>query len=404
MGGKGILVQNDGTDRRTAHTRRGAGGPRRSRAPRRALAAGLVAAIALLAPAAATAAKKGPPGFYGVSSSGALDDSDLSRMGKARVGTLRLMFNWGEIQPTAGGPYDFAATDRVVALAARNRVRLLPFLYGTPPWARNCAGVPADRCDRVDPLQSAAGKDGWPKFVAALVARYGPNGTFWTTGGVQSTLGPGPAPVSPIRRWQIWNEVNSELFFQPSATPAAYERLLRSSSGAIRAVDPRAKVVLAGLFYSPAQGIRMPKFLDRLYRIRGAKNLFDAVAVHPYSPDLRGMTLQMDQARQVMRRRKDGAGRLVVSELGWGSRNQGNRGSSLYKGPKGQRKMLQQAYRLLTAERRRYKLDALLWFSWRDVPAGSAGNCLLCESFGLLSSDGRRKPALGAFTRFTGGR
>jgi hypothetical protein len=359
-----------------------------------------VTALALACGAAPGRATAPPPGFFGVTTSTTLTDQDMKRMGKAEVGTLRVMFNWGEIQPSPSGGYNFAATDRLVALAARNGVRLLPFFYGTPEWARNCSGVPARLCDRVDPLRSAAGRQGWPKFVAAVVGRYGGNGTFWASGGIEQVLGPGPSAALPIGRWQVWNEVNSQTFFQPKPSPKRYRALLESTSAAIRSADPSASVVLAGLFATPPRGQTMTRFLSGLYRISGTASLFDAVALHPYSPDLRGMALQIESARTVMRRAGDAKGRLLVTELGWGSAKRGGRGSGLYKGPRGQRKMLGSAFKLLAAKRKRYRLDAVLWFSWRDLPRGAAGNCLLCESFGLLRSNGKAKPAFGAFARF----
>ena len=262
----------------------------------------------------------------------------------------------------------------------------------------NCTGVPASYCDRVDPLRGSAGRTGWPAFAAALTARYGPTGSFWSNS--SDTFNP---PFKPISRWQVWNEPNSSTFFRPSPTPQAYYQLLSTTVGAIRSVDPSARIVLGGLFGTPPNGTSMPRFLDRLYRIKGAKSLFDAVAVHPYSPDLAGITLQLEQAREVMRKRKDSRTPLTLTEIGWSSQRKGKRGSSLYKGIKGQRSILKSSFKLLTAKRKRYRVDGVSWFSWRDLPQGQGGACLLCESFGLLRADSSAKPAMGAFTRFTGG-
>lgn len=324
-------------------------------------------------------------------------------MGRAGVGTLRVMFNWGEIQPIQDGPYDFADTDRIAAVAAANGIRLEPFLYGTPGWARDCSGVPAAYCDRVDPLRSAAGWDGWPKFAAAIAARYGSRGTFWSSGQFRLPPGSAAAPALPIIRVQVWNEANSATFFRPTPSATAYHRLLAVTAGAIRGADPEARIVLAGMFYSPPSGVKMPKFLDQLFRISGARSLFDYVAIHPYAPSVEGIEIQIKQARRVMRRRGAAKMRMLITELGWGSAKRKGRGP-LYKGSKGQARMLRSAFRMILGERKRHRIDGLFWFSWRDLPAGTAGQCILCESFGLLRAGGGSKPSLRAYARFTGGR
>jgi hypothetical protein len=335
-------------------------------------------------------------------------EADFARMARAKVGSARVMFNWGHVEPSPG-TYDWSETDRIVAYAALHRIPLLPFLYGTPDWARDCSGVPPRLCDRVSPLRSAQGRERWPLFVRALAERYSPGGTLWSATIVEQILGPllggGPPPNFPITRWQVWNEPNSGTFFQPSPTPAAYHALLASTAGAIRAVDPSANIVMAGLFGTPPRGQPLPRFLDRMYRIPGARNLFDAVAVHPYSATSAGIIAQLEAARGVMRKRGDKRGRLLLTELGWGSRKppKKKRRTSLYKGPKGQSKMLRSSFKLLTAKRRKYRIDGLYWFSWRDAAAGGGGNCLLCESFGLLSAGSAAKPAFAAYRSFTGG-
>ena len=76
--------------------------------------------------------------------------------------------------------------------------------------------------------------------------------------------------------WQIWNEPNTSTWpIQPFAK--TYVALVRAARTAISRVDPGAKVVLAG----------MPNYswhdLETIYRVRGARRLFDVVAIHPYT-------------------------------------------------------------------------------------------------------------------------
>jgi hypothetical protein len=91
---------------------------------------------------------------------------------------------------------------------------------------------------------------------------------------------------------------------------------------------------------------------------------------------------------------------VYLTELGWGS---GSGKSNLYKGVKGQAKMLRAAFKFARKNKRRYGIAGVDWFSWRDIPANMSGNCVLCTSFGLLNLDHSPKPSYGAFTSFTGG-
>jgi hypothetical protein len=359
----------------------------------------VAAAITVLAGLAFAGTTPAPAGassqFFGVTTTASPTNTDLERMGRARVGVLRHPFSWDELQPIQGGPYNFAELDRIVAGAASQGVTVVPFLFGTPAWARNCAGVPAFYCDRVTPLASAQGSAGWTALLQALVARYGPRGTLWS----DSTDAHSP-PYVPIRKWQIWNEPNSPKYLRPRPTPGAYFALLKASARAIHSQDPSAQIMLGGLYGTPPKpGISMWRFLDRLYRYKGAKKLFDEVALHPYSPNIGGITAQLRRGKKVIRDHRDRA-KMVLTELGWGS---GAGHSSLYRGLGGQSAMLTAAFKFSLRARKRFGVAGVDWFSWRDLPPGAGGNCDLCESFGLLNMNYAAKPALAAFTTFTGG-
>jgi polysaccharide biosynthesis protein PslG len=340
------------------------------------------------------------PQFLGVTPAPQLPtDQDIQRMGSARVGTMRFMLNWGQVEPVQGAGYNFSEIDRVIAGAAQQGITVLPFVYGTPPWARNCAGVPASACDRVSPLTTPQGRQGWANFLAAAVARYGPKGTLWTN--PSDAFSP---PFRPVTRWQIWSEPNSPNFFRPRVSPKAYKQLLSLSVSTIRGADPGATFVLGGMFATPPKpGMSMRKFLDRLYGLKGVKALFDAVALHPYAPNVAGIRAQLVLGRQVMNEHHDSKTRVEVTEIGWGSATHGPGGRGLFKGVAGQASLLKQSFKFLLKNRKRFKIVGVDWFSWKDIGAGQAGFCILCESFGLLNADSSAKPSLAAFASFTGG-
>ncbi len=152
-----------------------------------------------LAPMSAPAQAKGPAGFFGVTSSSAATNADLQRMGAARVGVLRQPFGWAGLEPNPGS-YNFADTDRVVANAASQGITMRPFIYGTPSWARNCAGVPAAFCDRVTPLRSASGRSRWPALMRAL-DRELPQ-LINVIRGDMSIVGPRPEQVELVERYE----------------------------------------------------------------------------------------------------------------------------------------------------------------------------------------------------------
>ena len=279
---------------------------------------------------AGTAQAAVPAEFYGVTPQRPLGSADVDRMGQAQVGTLRFEVSWALIDPTsAPGDYNWAATDALVADAARNGIELLPFVYSTPTWVateldrHNCSGA---ECYPFAPRSTPA-KRAWETFLRDLVLRYGPNGEFWT---LNPTL-----PRDEIRTWQLWNEQNSPSFYKPKPKAKAYAKLLDAASRGIRSADGGAEIVLGGMFGTPLggrkPGISAWRFLEGLYNVKGAKKNFDGVAPHPYAAKLKKVKAQVNLIRDEMRAGRDRNADLWITELGWGSggpKNPLNRGPS----------------------------------------------------------------------------
>ena len=86
-----------------------------------ALAALIGALIAAAAVPRAEAAV--PPSFYGVVPQTPVDASDFERMGKGQVGTVRILFAWNTVDPTAApADYDWGTLDSIVTNADRKSV------------------------------------------------------------------------------------------------------------------------------------------------------------------------------------------------------------------------------------------------------------------------------------------
>jgi hypothetical protein len=352
---------------------------------------------ALTAPSMAQAL---PPAFFGIAPQTPLSDTDASYMKAGRIGSVRWPVNWATVQPTAKGGYDWSSVDPAVEAAARHGLTVLPFLYGTPRWV---AAKPTTL-----PISGRARK-AWLAFVTAAVARYGPEGEFWNlhapaVAGV-NYMPAIPLPL-PIRSWQIWNEANFFYFAYP-VSPSRYARLLKPTYGAIKAVDPTAKVILSGLFGNPDEngkrGMDSVKFLKALYRVPGIKTDFDAIALHPYAFHVDVLEELTEEVREVVLENHDPAAGLYVTEMGWGSQNDPNV-VAFEQGIQGQARELRKAYGYLIANRNRLNLKGTYWYSWKDNLEYTA--CSFCDSVGLFRAGPRfhPKPAWRVFVALTGGR
>jgi hypothetical protein len=349
------------------------------------LAAALSAALLLKDPSGAQAL---PRGFFGIVPQTTIGVRDTARMRAGGVETMRVMVSWGAVQPSPSGDYDWSGLDKTVALAAEERIEILPFLISTPGWLA--------RDFRVLPVENARQRRAWAAFVSAAVERYGSRGEFWAEHGPISKE---PLPKLPIRAWQIWNEENFFYFAKPPS-PTRYARLLALTDRAMHRGDPRAELVLGGLFgdpgQSPPRAWDATDFLDRLYRA-GAKAHFDAVALHPYAADTATLRTLVEGVRAAMRRHGDGGAGLYLTELGWGSQNDPEV-VSFEVGLRGQARQLRGAYRYLIANHRRLGLRQVDWFTWKD----RQGSCTFCDSAGLFhrGTSFRPKPAWRAFVSF----
>ena len=336
-----------------------------------------------------------PSAYIGISPQTPLHRHDLRLMRRTGVGSLRFLIYWSQSEP-APGVFDWAATDAFLISTSRYGFERLPVIWGSPSWvartprASRCRFTAA-RCSALQmPVHSLAQRRAWSRFLRALVARYGPSGTFWK-------LHP-ELRRDPIRTWQIWNEENDHRFAEASVR--GYAALLRGSAPAIRSVDPDAQIVLGGLYATPRikPSLDATIFLSRLYRHKGIKGLFDGVGLHPYAADPSLMAADISALRAVMRSHGEGHKGLYITEFGWGSQTRAAGGDKFERGPAVQAKYVKSAWEILLANRRRWNLRAAYWFTWQDIPAASTP-CDFCDSAGLLGLDGEPKAALGHFAQ-----
>lgn len=350
-----------------------------------------LSAVALVVGGCGGSGEPPPPrSFFGITPQLPPSEADAARMHEAGIGTVRWSIGWNEVQPQPEGEYQWDAIDPVVATLAKHHLAMLADLGGTPEWV----GEPTEL-----PVETEQQRDGWRAFVEAAAERYGPGGEFWLEHGPRSAE---PLPRDPVREWQVWNEANFFYFAEP-VSPRRYATLVENTHDALSEVDPRAKLILSGLFANPPEepprGMPAVRFLGRLYE-EGLKGDFDGIALHPYARDTERLEEFTQAFREVAEENGDSGVGLYLTEMGWGSQSESE--DSFEKGPEGQADELTAAYDYLMSERRDLNLKAVYWFSWKDL----AGSCDFCDSVGLFEEgEGfKPKPAWEAFLEVTGGR
>lgn len=324
----------------------------------RALLATLAAVLALVSTGTAEA---GNPRF-GLSSGGTLrwlspDELawELDRYVELGAQWVRMDFVWWELEPEQG-VFDWSRHDRVVEAAAERGLSVLGVIAYTPAWAR-----PGGTTNKHPPTNL----EDYASAVRQVVEHYAPMG---------------------VRHWELWNEPNLWRFWEPCPEVARYTEMLRLGYDAVKAADPEAFVVSAGLSPAADNGcdIAPRSFLSGMYA-NGVGGYFDALGHHPYSfPAYPGEPFEWSawhqmigatpSLRSIMEDSGDGGKPVWATE--WGARI----GSV---DEETQAAMLTQAYGLFGS----YPWAGPLFvYTYRNA-----------DSFGLLRSDYSPRPAWFAY-------
>jgi hypothetical protein len=304
---------------------------------------------------------------------------DYRLMHRGGAGVQRLVVAWVGLQPS-DGPIDWSSMDADIASAASSYVRTVPVLTATPRWVTGCK-VPSDKyCYSIPPVWTVKARRAWKTFVHAMVARYGPNGQFWSE---HPEL-----PRRPIHAWEIWNEPNLAGFFTPAPSPTQYAHLLKITATAVHTADPSARLVLGGLA-TGAKGGNMPalEFVRKLTAIPGVNHNLDVISIHPYMGTIGQIRPVVGRMGHFVRRLPGHHG-YWVTELGWSSEGPDGK---LKRGPGGQARLVQRTFNLFVDKKRPWGLTRVFYFTWKDgiyCHPGCWGNAA-----GLRYQDSRPKPA-----------
>ncbi|MBI4788413.1 MAG: cellulase family glycosylhydrolase [Chloroflexi bacterium] len=186
-------------------------------------------------------------------------DRDLELAKEAGFTWVKQTFAWRDIEGAAKGALDWSRADIAVNLANTKGIDLLARVDNAPDWA-------APGCYNAErkTMGPALNTQDWIDFLSAFAARY----------------------KGRIRAYEIWNEPNlAREWCSRRPNAAEYAALLKVSYQTIKAVDPNAMIVSAGLTLTTQQNSEaMPDtvFLDQMYAaMKGdSSGYFDVLGVH----------------------------------------------------------------------------------------------------------------------------
>ena len=249
-----------------------------------------IAAALLIAPTASAAPRTygdrlGSHSMLYLNSTPAHQEALFQAAAESNLRHLRMDFALGLVFQRDGA--DFTAVDRIDALAARYRVRVLAVLTEIPWFIADCGNLPWTHMGRCPPARVHEAT--WREMVFRVVRR-----------------------ARNIRHWQLGNEPNDVRTFV--GTPADYARWAALAADGIRAARPQARIASGGFSY-----------LDRPFIaavLHDAANplirRIDVATVHVRGA-LRSLRGAVERARAFFRR-SGFAGRLWVTESGYPSR------------------------------------------------------------------------------------
>jgi hypothetical protein len=362
----------------------------------------MFALAALIVPGSAPASRQMLVGLFDDASTFGAPSSTFPLLQQLHVQVLRLTLTWGGRDGVANDrpahpndpadpAYHWGRYDQAVEEATRDGIRVLFTIVGTPDWANGQQGP------RVAPASPVPLR----QFATAAALRY--SGTFLD--------GPSGRILPRVGLWLAWNEPNNSVFLQPQfaqvdgrwqfAAAAAYARICNAIYTGVHAVGGPEQVACGG---TAPRGYNDPHAARQstapIAFIRAAKNAglrtFDAWAHHPYysfpreTPTTRlsdphGVGFgDLDRLTRIVTQLY-GSKPLWITEYGY----QTSPPDSFYGVSwNAQAAYLREAYRIAQANPR---IDLFTWFLLRDSP-------LLPQwQSGLLTANGRKKPAFAAF-------
>ncbi len=260
------------------------------------------------------------------------------------------------IEPQEGQPFQWTATDRLVAALQQQHVNIVGIISYSAGWANR--DHPDDTGAR-EPSFYMPKLDKYDAFVRALVDHY----------------------KSSIQYWEVWNEPSEGQFWKPQPNAVDYAALLKTAYPAIKAANPNAKVLNGGM---PGNAVA---YLEQMVAA-GAGDSFDIFAMHTYAqpadpsqgrtqsrPEVHKIAeVELTKYRAFLQRHCTGARPCAptrpiwVTETGWPAHDWGLDEQT-------QADYLAQAYAQMFASG---LVERVFWYSFKDASASNG------DSWGLI--------------------
>jgi len=320
---------------------------------------------------------------------------------KLRVQVMRMDLNWGQYvaktrpehpADPADPAYNWDQYDELVQNAKKHKVQVVFTVYGTPRWA-NGGQKPNRPPKKMVDLR---------RFALAAAKRY--SGSFERSDGTV---------LPAVRKWIAWNEPNSPVFLRPQWTrvgkkniPMAaknYAKICTAVWQGVHATHLKETVACGATdphgnnkARSSRPSIAPLTFLAALKRY-GLRH-FDVYAHHPYYSNPKETPTTPPKAKTAVTlgnidvlikllTRLYGRKQLWITEYGYQTKPPDRHfGVSWAR----QAQYLTKAY---AVARRNPRITMMLWFLLRDESRLSGWQS------GLLTVNGKRKPAFNAFMR-----
>lgn len=196
------------------------------------------------------------------------------------AGWVRVDFLWQDIEPVQG-EFDFEKYDFFTQELTENNINILGILDYSADWASDCRK-----------WNYPSSKHGlFVNYAVKVIGRY----------------------KDKIKYWEVWNEPDSHIYWEPQDGLKNYCLLLKEVYTAAKKEDPDCKILNGGL----ASGLLS---VNRLYD-NGAKDYFDILNLHifdsPLDPiGIKRITAYPELAHKIMKRNGDAHKKIWVTEIG----------------------------------------------------------------------------------------
>jgi hypothetical protein len=349
-----------------------------------------------------TSASRIAVGFYDDEQIFGRTDWAFRQLKSLRAGIVRITIDWSAVarrRPAAPADpsdpaYNWTVVDNVVAQAAKNKIRVVAAIYGTPRWA-------------------GRGKNRLPRRVAdlrlfafAAATRY--SGTYEVE--VEENE---PERVLPaVRSWLAWNEPNNPVFLKPQwkmvrrawrpQSAFDYAKICSAIWAGVHSTGLRGEKVACGV--TGPRGNDAPRssrastspLVFMTWLRRAGLRRFDAYAHHPYYGSRFERPTTVPKSKKAVTlgnisvlikhlNRLFGRKRLWITEYGYQTRPPDRAFGVPY------RLQAKYVHQAVARAKKTRRVDMFVWFLIRDERRLSGWQS------GVVTASGRRKPAFRAF-------